>query len=104
MNTLSPAAIPQGSFFTPREPIAIGRAKAHPGQVFWVTDSAVTRAQRGCICLARTTQGMGEAKAFSFADFDRYFQPVADIAAERRKAREWKQSRSMAPAALEISA
>lgn len=73
--------IPQGSLVTPREPIAIGRMKAHPGQMFWVTDSTVTRPTRGAIHLARSGQNAGNAKAFSFDDFARFFSVVSDLSA-----------------------
>ena len=74
MNALT---LPQGSLVTPREPIAIGRAKAHPGQTLWVTDSTVTRAARGHICLARSGKNAAHAQAYSFADAERFFAPVS---------------------------
>lgn len=70
--------IPQCSLVTPREPISIGRMKAHPGQTFWVTDTHHTREARGHIKLARSGKSSGYANAFSFADFERFFAVVSD--------------------------
>jgi hypothetical protein len=76
---ITPENIPQGSLVTPKEPIKIGRALAHPGQTFWVTDSSITRAQRGTISLARSGRSSGYAQLYSFADFTRFFAAVSDF-------------------------
>ena len=76
---LNARTIPQGSLVTPREPILIGRAKAHPGQTFWVTDSAATRAARNCIKFARSGKTSANAQAYSFEDAERFFAPVSSF-------------------------
>jgi len=75
--------IPQGSLVTPREPIAFGRAKAHPGQTFWVTCPVYNRPAAGCIKIARSGRNQAHAIALSFADFERFFAPVSDFTPDK---------------------
>lgn len=77
---LKPATLKQGALVTPREILKIeGRMTANPGQTFWVTDSLCTRVARGYVMLARSGKSAGYAKAFSFADAERFFAPVSTL-------------------------
>jgi hypothetical protein len=81
MKTFNARTLPMSSLVTPREPILIGRAKAHPGQTFWVTDSAATREARGCIKFARSGKNSAHAQAYSFEDAEKFFALVSDLSA-----------------------
>ena len=75
---MNPVTIPQGALVRCREAFkADGRFTGKPGQMFWVACAMYSRPARQHILLARSGQNSATAKAYSFADAERYFEPVS---------------------------
>lgn len=72
-DTLDPLTIKHCAYVTARTPIQMGRIKASPGRVFWVTNPPYIRERDGCIKIAPKERNAGHSIALSFADFSTHF-------------------------------
>ena len=73
---MNPLTVPQGTFVTPKTLICLGRMKAAPGRVFWVTDTVLTRTTRQTIHLAPKGKSSGFAVALTLSDFATHFSLI----------------------------